>query len=68
MKSDEAKNIPDRLASFAFGRTRSAALSEGICVRCGKPANEFADELSRREYGISGFCQECQDYFFGADE
>ena len=27
---------------------------------------EFTDESSRREYGISGLCQTCQDSFFGA--
>lgn len=25
---------------------------------------DFSDELSRKEFGISGLCQKCQDEFF----
>jgi len=28
----------------------------------------FRDELSKREYTISGFCQDCQDKIFAPDE
>ena len=36
------------------------------CVWCGKEfyKDEFKDELSKREFKISGFCQECQDKTF----
>jgi len=34
-------------------------------IGCGGPATEFRDEISRREYRISGLCQACQDSFFG---
>lgn len=27
--------------------------------------NDFKDELSKREYKISGLCQKCQDSVFG---
>jgi hypothetical protein len=33
----------------------------GQCVTCGKQVTGFRDELSRKEYEISGMCQECQD-------
>lgn len=38
----------------------------GICPFCKKPVNidEFRDDLSRKEYRISGLCQKCQDDFF----
>jgi hypothetical protein len=38
----------------------------GNCPMCRKPIdpNEFRDELSRKEFGISGMCQECQDSVF----
>ena len=41
----------------------------GICPLCMKGINEdsFRDALSRREYGISGMCQECQDKIFTED-
>lgn len=36
------------------------------CPFCNKNINEndFKDKLSRKEYEISGICQECQDDFF----
>lgn len=33
-------------------------------VGCGKPITKFNDELSEKEYGISGLCQACQDRIF----
>jgi len=36
----------------------------GKCATCGKSIGEFKDALSKREYSISGMCQECQDSVF----
>lgn len=36
-----------------------------ICSQCSKDATVFTDELSKREHGITGWCQACQDSFFG---
>ena len=48
---------------------RSTAITADVCLSaplgCGKPVGEFRDECSKREYTISGFCQECQDKVFG---
>ena len=63
-KSPAVKCLLDTLAKNAFGRTRSAAITSNACVICGKQAVRFKDELSRREYAISGMCQECQDKTF----
>jgi len=43
------------------------AVEEGLCPFCGKPVSieDFRDDLSRREFKISGLCQKCQDEFFG---
>ena len=53
-----------------FGR--STAINNDVCIPepigCGGEAIEFADELSRREYRISGLCQKCQDSVFGGDD
>ncbi len=41
--------------------------AEGNCPFCGKKIdveNEFRDEISKKEFGISGMCQSCQDDFF----
>ena len=35
------------------------------CPICKKEITEFKDELSRKEYEISGMCQQCQDDIFG---
>jgi hypothetical protein len=29
---------------------------------------DFRDELSKKEFGISGFCQSCQDDIFGGPD
>ncbi len=34
------------------------------CAWCGEDASEFKDELSKKEFGISGMCQTCQDDTF----
>lgn len=37
-----------------------------MCSICGEPIDmdDFEDELSRKEYRISGMCQKCQNDFF----
>jgi hypothetical protein len=57
----------DDLTLNLFGRSRTLALAGGACVMCGKPADNFRDELSRKEFGISGVCQRCQDQVFTED-
>lgn len=46
----------------------SGWIEEGICnpiIGCGQLITEpFKDELSEKEYAITGMCQECQDEFF----
>jgi len=39
-------------------------IKRGLCPSCKQPVGAFRDALSRREYGISGFCQKCQDKTF----
>jgi hypothetical protein len=51
----------DELARVMFGRERHG----DVCVTCGGEVGEFRDALSRKEYGISGMCQKCQDSVFG---
>jgi len=65
-KSPEMEKLID--ASNPSGRKRIDSIKADICSWCGKPATEFRDALSRKEYTISGFCQSCQDKTFGEDE
>lgn len=40
----------------------------GVCnttFGCGEPIKGFRDDLSVKEFGISGLCQKCQDSVFG---
>jgi len=39
---------------------------KGLCPFCKKKVDvkEFRDEISKREFGISGLCQKCQDKTF----
>ena len=40
------------------------------CPSCGKEfdvTEEFRNEISMREFEISGLCQKCQDSVFGVD-
>jgi len=62
---DKEKFI-DMFAEMFFGRTRTEAMKQGICVTCGKKIDmeDFRDEKSRKEYEITGMCQECQDEVF----
>ena len=55
-----------------FGFYRGVHIAVDECVPepigCGGPATEFEDEVSRKEYSISGLCQECQNKVFGGVE
>ena len=62
-KAEEIEKLID--STLPGGRTRRGSIKQNICSWCGNPATEFRDELSRKEYTISGFCQECQDKTFG---
>ena len=54
--------------STLTGVSRPKAILANTCTWCKKAALDFTDELSRKEYTISGMCQSCQDKAFGALE
>ena len=43
--------------------------ANGKCPFCGKEIkeDEFRNEISRKEFKITGLCQECQDSVYGED-
>lgn len=67
-KSEGIRRALDFLAAGLYGRPASQCIQEDVCVKCGQPAVEFADEVSKREFAISGLCQACQDVVFAEDE
>lgn len=44
-------------------------VEKGLCPFCEKSIvmDEFRNDISRKEYEISGLCQKCQDKIFGED-
>ena len=47
------------------GKSREIQLASALCMTCSGDATDFKDDLSRKEYSISGMCQACQDSIFG---
>ena len=66
-RTKELQNFLDGFAKKAFGRSPTEAKEKRVCVTCGKPIKmeDFKDQLSIKEYKISGLCQKCQDDTFG---
>lgn len=64
-KCPELENFLEGL----FGTARVDSIMNDRCVNppvgCAGPATEFRDEVSKREFRISGLCQKCQDEIFG---
>ena len=72
-KSDTINGELDLLTQIIWnGKDRQTCIEEGICVTCdeakGLIATSFRDDVSRKEYAISGMCQSCQDDVFGVGE
>jgi hypothetical protein len=67
-KATHIKEVLDTWTKRHLGISRTEAITKDICVWCKRPATEFKDEISRREYRISGMCQSCQDETFGSGE
>jgi hypothetical protein len=55
---------------FLINKAAAEAVRANRCTTCNIPIIEtdFRDELSKKEYSISGMCQKCQDKTFGAEE
>jgi hypothetical protein len=56
----------NKTAKKIFGKTKAEALETFTCIwcHCGSTIDTFRDEESRKEYTISGMCQDCQDKIF----
>lgn len=61
--TQKSKGI-DAFLKNGLGVDRNYILQDR-CSYCSKPAVDFRDNLSKKEYTISGFCQACQDKVFG---
>jgi len=71
MKANDKSNEIDAMLTSVFGVDRVKTISGGTCVSCdaeGIIATSFRDDISRKEYSISGMCQSCQDDVFGVSD
>ena len=70
-RSPVMQKFIDGLAKKTFGKTQTECKHDKICTICHSPVEcpicgcGFRDELSKKEYLISGMCQMCQDAVFG---
>ena len=55
----------DLMLSSLAGKSREIQIASKLCMTCNSNADTFNDELSIKEYSISGMCQSCQDKVFG---
>ncbi len=66
----KAKVIEETLENFSkriWGRSRQ----DDCCVQCGSEAikpEDFDDDISRKEFTLTRWCQVCQNNFFGKEE
>jgi len=67
MPTKKSQPIESLLTSLT-GISRQDASTQRICTWCKKPVTPFRDQLSAKEYSISGMCQACQDATFEEDE
>lgn len=68
MKPTEKAPQIESLISTIAGKDRHSVVPGKGCMTCDSPNTDFRDDLSRKEYAISGMCQNCQDSVWGVDE
>ena len=53
------------MKKFGFGKEVDLVENKQCPMCCNKiDEKDFKDEISKKEYKISGLCQKCQDKFF----
>ncbi len=64
--SEKSQEI-DTFITSLFGIDRKQSIKDKSCACCGSSVklDSFKDDLSLKEFHISGMCQECQDSVFG---
>jgi hypothetical protein len=62
--SKKSSIMEELITEMNGGKSRRAYIHANKCVRCEGDASYFLDEVSRKEYAISGWCQHCQDEMF----
>lgn len=61
-KYEPTLKAPDITKFLNMSVDRDAMIRKSMCVACHLGIKEFKNEVSEREYTISGLCQDCQDH------
>ena len=68
MKATYKAPAMDSFIRTLMGKDRAVVIRNGFCMTCESTGNmlewKWRDELSKKEYAISGMCQSCQDEVF----
>jgi hypothetical protein len=64
-KHESLDRTLEAMSSILFGVSRKESIYANKCLSCKEDATEFKDNVSRKEFTISGLCQPCQDSVFG---
>ena len=54
----------DEFIKHVFSINNKEVIKNNNCAFCNNPNFKFKDKLSKKEYNISGACQNCQDLMF----
>ncbi len=63
--TEKSADIESALTDINGGKNRRSYILAGKCIITGEDAGPFRDELSEREYQISGMGQKAQDEIWG---
>ena len=63
--TEKSAGIESALTDANGGKNRRAYILAGKCIITGEDAGPFRDEISKREYEISGMGQKAQDELWG---
>lgn len=67
--SNPLQDFKDALSVAATGRTKAEAHEKDICIKCGELWwTRTRSEAAKREYLISGYCEDCWDEIFAERE
>lgn len=65
--TEKSADVESVLSSINGGKNRRAYILAGKCIINGEDAGPFRDEVSKREYEISGMGQKAQDKMWGVE-
>jgi len=62
--TNKSADIEELMTKLNGGKGRRAYIRANKCIKCDGSALYFDSERSRKEYSLSGWCQNCQNEIF----